>query len=187
MNLRVLARGLRFPEGPVALADGSVVLVEVARGTLSRVDPDGRVEVVAELGGGPNGAALGPDGAVYVCNNGGFRWHEDRHGLRPLAQADDYRGGRIERVDLATGAARVLYDAGPNGPLKGPNDIVFDRAGGMWFSDLGKARARDMDRGGVYYARADGSSIERGDLPAADPERHRPFARRDAPVRRRDP
>ena len=90
------------------MSDGSVLLVEVARGTLSRVRPDGEIEVVAELGGGPNGAALGPDGAVYVCNNGGFRWHEGRHGLLPLGQADDYSGGRIERVDLATGAVRVL-------------------------------------------------------------------------------
>jgi len=169
MNLRVVASGLRFPEGPIAMADGSVVLVEVARGTLSRVRADGRVEVVAKLGGGPNGAALGPDGAVYVCNSGGFRWHEDRHGLRPIGQAEDYSGGRIERVDLASGAARVLYTAGPNGPLKGPNDIVFDRAGGMWFTDLGKARARDMDRGGVYYATADGASISEAIYPMLTP------------------
>ena len=151
------------------MSDGSVLLVEVARGTLSRVRPDGVVEVIAELGGGSNGAALGPDGAVYVCNNGGFRWHEGRHGLLPLGQADDYRGGRIERVDLATGAVRVLYDAGPNGPLRGPNDIVFDRAGGMWFTDLGKARARDMDRGGVYYASIDGGSISEAIYPLLTP------------------
>lgn len=151
------------------MSDRSVLLVEVARGTLSRVRPDGAVEVVAELGGGPNGAALGPDGAVYVCNNGGFRWHEGRHGLLPLGQADDYGGGRIERVDLATGAVRVLYDAGPNGPLRGPNDIVFDRAGGMWFTDLGKARARDMDRGGVYYASIDGGSISEAIYPLLTP------------------
>ncbi|HUJ88122.1 MAG TPA: SMP-30/gluconolactonase/LRE family protein [Burkholderiales bacterium] len=169
LNFRIVARGLRFPEGPLALADGSVLLVEVARGTLSRVRPDGAVEVVAELGGGPNGAALGPDGAVYVCNNGGFRWREDRHGLRPLGQADDYRGGRIERVDLARGEARVLYEAGPNGPLRGPNDIVFDRAGGMWFTDMGKARARELDRGGVYYARIDGGSISEAVYPLLTP------------------
>ena len=169
INLRIVATGLRFPEGPIAMSDGSVILVEVARGTLSRVRPDGAVEVVAELGGGPNGAALGPDGAVYVCNNGGFRWHEDRHGLRPLGQADEYSGGRIERVDPASGEARVLYDAGPNGPLKGPNDIVFDRAGGMWFTDLGKARARDMDRGGVYYASIDGGSIREAVYPLLTP------------------
>ena len=74
MKLREVASGLQFPEGPVAMADGSVLVVEIARGTLSRVTPDGRIHVVADLGGGPNGAAIGPDGAVYVCNNGGFSW-----------------------------------------------------------------------------------------------------------------
>ena len=68
----VLARGLQFPEGPVAMADGSVLVVEIRRGTLTRVDVDGKVEVVATPGGGPNGAAIGPDGACYLCNNGGF-------------------------------------------------------------------------------------------------------------------
>jgi hypothetical protein len=151
------------------MPDGTVVLVEIERRTLSRVHADGKIEVIAQLGGGPNGAALGPDGAVYVCNNGGLRFHEDKHGLRPTAQADDYSGGRIERVDLKTGETRVLYRDGGNGPLRGPNDIVFDRAGGMWFTDLGKTRARDMDRGGVYYAAADGSSIREAIYPMLTP------------------
>src|SRR5262249_26358837 len=69
---RVVATGLCFPEGPVAMADASVVLVEIERQTLSRVLADGTVQVIARTGGGPNGAALGPDGAFYVCNNGGF-------------------------------------------------------------------------------------------------------------------
>ena len=76
MDFELVTEGLEFPEGPIAMADGSVVLVEIKRQTLTRVRPDGRQEVIAELGGGPNGAAVGPDGAVYVCNNGGFAWAE---------------------------------------------------------------------------------------------------------------
>jgi len=167
--MRTIATGLRFPEGPIAMPDGTIVLVEIERGTLSRVTPGGRTEVIAKLGGGPNGAAIGPDGAVYVCNNGGLRWHEDQHGLRPVGQPDGYGGGRIERVDLATGAVRVLYTGTEKGPLKGPNDLVFDRAGGMWFTDLGKTRERDMDRGGVYYATADGSQIREVIYPMLTP------------------
>ena len=167
--MRTIATGLRFPEGPIAMPDGAIVLVEIERGTLSRVTPDGRTEIIAKLGGGPNGAAIGPDGAVYICNNGGLRWHEDQHGLRPVGQPDDYAGGRIERVDLATGAVRVLYTRTEKGPLKGPNDIVFDRAGGMWFTDLGKTREREMDRGGVYYATADGSQIREVIYPMLTP------------------
>lgn len=156
---REIASGLRFPEGPVALPDGSVLVVEIARGTLTRVSPEGRVEVVAECGGGPNGAALGPDGKVYVTNNGGFEWIEGRHGLRPHLQAKSYAGGSIQRVDLATGAVETLYTEGPNDRLRGPNDLVFDTHGGFWFTDLGKTRERDWDRGALYYAKADGSEI----------------------------
>src|SRR5258708_40343119 len=71
---RELASGLQFPEGPIALPDGSVIVVEMRRQTLSRVTPGGQVEIIAELGGGPNGAALGPDGRLYVANNGGACW-----------------------------------------------------------------------------------------------------------------
>ena len=174
MKIREITSGLQFPEGPVALADGSIVLVEIARGTLSRVTPDGRISVVAQLGGGPNGAAIGPDGQCYVCNNGGFAWHRGGDGiLRPIAQAPDYSGGRIERVDLATGKFERVYDkvATANGEagLRGPNDIVFDAHGGFWFTDLGKTRAREMDRGGIYYGRADGSLVREIAQPVLTP------------------
>ena len=159
MKIRQLASGLQFPEGPVAMDDGSVLLVEIARGTLSRVTPDGRVQVVARLGGGPNGAAIGPDGAVYVCNNGGFEYTTEADGcFRPVAQARDYAGGRIERVDLATGRFERLFDAVDGVGLRGPNDLVFDAAGGFYFTDLGKSRADDMDHGGVFYAPAGGAA-----------------------------
>ncbi len=170
MKIREIASGLQFPEGPVAMDDGSVLLVEIARGTLSRVTPDGRVQVVAQLGGGPNGAAIGPDGAVYVCNNGGFRFHSDAEGyLRPVAQADDYSGGRIERVRLETGRAERLFDSAGDVALRGPNDIVFDAQGGFYFTDLGKVREREMDRGGVFHARSDGGAAVAVAHPAMTP------------------
>ncbi|MET0194596.1 MAG: SMP-30/gluconolactonase/LRE family protein [Hyphomicrobiaceae bacterium] len=159
--LREVTSGLRFPEGPVALPDGSVLVVEIEARTLTRVAPDGRKTVVSRHTGGPNGAAIGPDGKVYICNNGGFSWHEDtQYGLRPTGQAEDYSGGRIERVDLVTGAIETLYTHCDGHMLRGPNDLVFDAHGGFYFTDLGKTRARDMDRGAVYYGKADGSLIK---------------------------
>jgi gluconolactonase len=160
-SLKEITSGLRFPEGPVAMPDGSVLLVEIENARLTRVAPDGRKTTVAQHTGGPNGAAIGPDGKVYICNNGGFSWHEDpKYGLRTTGQAKDYSGGRIERVDLATGKIETLYTECDGFPLKGPNDLVFDAHGGFYFTDLGKTRARELDRGGVYYAKADGSSIK---------------------------
>jgi gluconolactonase len=167
--MREITSGLGFPEGPIAMPDGSVILVEIRRGTLSRVRPDGTIEVVAETRGGPNGAAVGPDGAVYVCNNGGFEWHDLGGLVVPGNQPADYIGGRIQRVDVKTGRVDDLYTACDGHPLRGPNDIVFDTTGGFWFTDHGKIRERDRDRTGVYYARPDGSMIREAIFPLDAP------------------
>lgn len=159
MEFEVIASGLAFPEGPVMLADGGVLVVEIAAGTITRVGLDGRKSVLARTGGGPNGAAFGPDGHLYVCNNGGFAWAEVDGGLRPAGQPADYSGGRIERVNIATGKVEVLYTHCNGIALKGPNDIVFDAAGGFYFTDHGKRRPRELDLGGLYHATIDGSTI----------------------------
>jgi gluconolactonase len=150
-DIRVLATDLEFPEGPVVMPDGSVVLVEIRGQRLTRVYPDGRKEVVAKIPGGPNGAALGPDGKIYVCNNGGFSWIPTRNMIMPGPQPDDYRGGSIQRVDLQSGEVETVVDKCGEHGLRGPNDLVFDKHGGLWFTDLGKRRHREMDVGAVYY------------------------------------
>ena len=164
-----IATGLQFPEGPIAMPDGSIILVEIQRGTVSRVSPEGSIEVIATPGGGPNGAAIGPDGACYICNNGGFEWHERNSLVFPGDQPNDYSGGRIERVDLSSGEVNVLYTECNGNPLRGPNDIVFDRQGGFWFTDHGKNRPRDKDRTGVYYATIDGQHIREVIFPMEAP------------------
>ncbi len=168
-QLHYLTDKLRFPEGPIAMADGSVIVVEIERGTLSRVSRDGEIGVIASPGGGPNGAAIGPDGCCYVCNNGGFNWNESQDGLRPTGKADDHSGGRIEKIDLQTGEVTRLYDRAQNGPLSAPNDIVFDRTGGFWFTDTGAGGHRAIDRGGIYYGRPDGSAITEALFPMLQP------------------
>jgi gluconolactonase len=165
----MMASGLNFPEGPVALPDGSVLLVEIAAGRLTRVLPSGEVKVVAEVGGGPNGAALGPDGHCYICNNGGFSWRTDDGFTRPTGPAADYQGGAVQRVNLRTGGVEALYTQCDGIPLHGPNDIVFDRQGGFWFSDFGKTFEDRIMRGAVYYASSDGSFIRRAAHPVLTP------------------
>ncbi len=162
MDIELVCEGLEFPEGPIALPDGDVLLVEIRRGTLSRVKPDGRVVVVAQTGGGPNGAAIGPDGAIYITNNGGsFEWL-DQGGLTiPGPCPASHTGGYIQRYDLKTGKLSTLYDSCDGKRLVGPNDIVFDKQGGMWFTDHGTSNDEGRKYGGVYYAKADGSFISR--------------------------
>ncbi len=171
-GMRIIAEGLRFPEGPVAMADGSVILTEIERGQITRIAPDGSKSVVATPGGGPNGLAIGPDGKLYCCNNGGFNWNEAGGFLAPHGIADDYSGGRIERIDINTGEVEILYKSGDFGcTLRGPNDIVFDGHGGFWFTDHGKVdyRARCHDIVGIFYAKADGSHIEEVIFPSYNP------------------
>ena len=156
--LVTVTEGLAFPEGPVALRDGSVLVVEIAGCRLTRVRADGGHEVIASLEGGPNGAALGPDGWVYVCNSGGWEYQREPNGwLRPTRQSA--RAGWIERVRLATGEVERLYEACGRRALRSPNDLVFDRHGGFYFTDHGKRVARNHALGGLYYAQADGSGI----------------------------
>ena len=171
-DFTLVADGLRFPEGPVVLLDGSVLLVEIAAGRITRVTPDGGKETVAEPGGGPNGLAPGPDGMLYCCNNGGFEWNESEGYLAPHGIARDYAGGRIERIDPTTGAVEILYKSGDHGcTLRGPNDIVFDAHGGFWFTDHGKVdyAKRCHDVVGIFYAKADGSFLEEVVFPSNNP------------------
>lgn len=161
-DVRILTDGLAFPEGPVVMPDGSVVVVEIQAGRLTRVTEDGDKDVVAEPGGGPNGAALGPDGRLYVANNGGSFRYQTVMGMNLPSHPppDSWTGGRIERIDPESGEVDVLYEACDGIELRGPNDLVFDTAGGFYFTDHGVRQERESDRTGVYYARPDGSSIE---------------------------
>ena len=172
-ELREITSGLEFPEGPVAMNDGSVLVTEIQGGRITRVQPDGTKETVAEPGGGPNGAAIGPDGKLYVTNNGGSFQYVDMGGLNFPHQPppDTWNGGRIERIDIETGEVDVLYEECDGHPLRAPNDLVFDAHGGFYFTDHGVVddEARVHQIAGIYYAKADGSAITEVVYPSDDP------------------
>lgn len=157
-GLQKLAEGLGFPEGPVVCPDGSLIVTEIKEGRLTRIAPDGAKTLFSACGGGPNGLAFGPDGALYLCNNGGNRYADGfSMGVGPHP---NYAGGYIQRVDAKTGEAKVLYAEVDGHRLSAPNDIVFDAQGGFYFTDVGKRFSRNRDHGGLYYALPDGSRIE---------------------------
>jgi gluconolactonase len=162
MEFEVVAEGLEFPEGPIAMADGSVILTEIKGRRLTRIWPDGRRETVCETGGGPNGSALGPDGAIYITNNGGsFEWLDNNGLTIPGPTPASHQGGSIQRFDLKTGKLETLYEACDGRRLVGPNDLVFDKSGGFWFTDHGCSTPEGRKFGALYYAKPDGSHISR--------------------------
>jgi gluconolactonase len=159
----VIASELGFPEGPIALASGDVIVVEMFAGKLTRVHADGKRSVVATLGGGPNGAAIGPDGRCYVCNNGGVDAKAVEASLHGGAgekmETHGDSNGCIQVIDIDSGTVETLYRACGTQPLLAPNDLVFDRHGGFYFTDLGKGQGHLREMGAVYYATPDGKSI----------------------------
>jgi gluconolactonase len=162
MDIELVTEGLKFPEGPIAMADGSIILTEIEGETLTRVMPDGSKTTVAHCGGGPNGAAIGPDGAIYVTNNGGsFVWMKQNGLTIPGATPPSHVGGSIQRVDIATGAVETLYESCDGRRLIGPNDLAFDQEGGFWFTDHGCGTPEGRKFGALYYARPDGRHIVR--------------------------
>jgi len=151
-DIDVLAEGLGFCEGPVVMPDGSVLVLGLDSGNIFRAW-DGRQEVFKHIGGGPNGAQLGPDGALYICNLGGV------DPANP-SFADANQPGRIERLDLETGKLERLFDHVGDIALSAPNDLVFDADCGFWFTDYGKVLPECYARGGVYYCNADRSVVK---------------------------
>jgi gluconolactonase len=162
MDVQVITEGLEFPEGPIAMQDGSVILTEIKGQRLTRVTPDGKKTTVVETGGGPNGAAIGPDGAIYITNNGGsFEWLDNQGMTIPGPTPPSHTGGMIQRYDLSTGKLTTLYSECDGKKLIGPNDLVFDKQGGFWFSDHGCSTPEGKKFGALYYAKSDGSHISR--------------------------
>jgi gluconolactonase len=160
MDMELVCEGLEFPEGPIAMADGSVILTEIKAQRISRVTPDGRRETVVETGGGPNGAAIGPDGALWITNNGGsFVWLDNGGLTIPGPTPPTHTGGMIQRYDFKSGKLETVYDACDGKGLVGPNDLVFDKQGGFWFTDHGCSTPDGRKSGAIYYAKADGGHI----------------------------
>lgn len=162
--MRTWASGLAFPEGPVLMPDGSVILSELLGNRVVRVWEDGTKTVIAEPVGMPNGLAFGPDGHLYCANMGGLLNPE---AVSWLQGADvsrlKYRGGSIQRIDIATGEVVDIVAEADGLGLRAPDDLIFDSSGGFYFTDIGvnDAQRRVNDETGIYYVPADLSHARR--------------------------
>jgi gluconolactonase len=174
IGFEVLGTGLGFTEGPVVAEDGTVYCVDIDGGRVLHLT-GGQATAVAKPGGGPNGMAAHTARTALVANNGGFLWTEVRGVRIPIDhpthtnEPPGFRGGWIERVDLVSGDVTVLHRECDGRPLRGPNDLVIDEAGGVWFTDHGKGRRASVDRGGLYYIPPGGDRVIEKAFPLLGP------------------
>ncbi len=170
---RCLAEGLAFPESPVVLDDGSVVVSEMAAGRITRVRPDGATELVAQTGGGPNGVARLPDGRLVVCQNGGSTfglgpWPYEFDGcatlFRPIGPPDEPVVPALQLVDedgqVSTITTEFSTRSGTKLPLMRPSDVCVDSQGGFYVTDGGAVRSRTRGMTGLLYGTVDGDLRE---------------------------
>lgn len=169
LTWRTIAEGLAFPEGPVPLSDGSVLVSEMAAGRIVRVHSGGDRQVVAVTGGGPNGVAVLDRHTLAVCQGGGSGWSVRRWPYPGPGSVDLFLPGgpaasplvpQVQRVG-SDGSIDTMFTNDINGePLKRPSDVVADRRGGLYLTDFGGLRGRTRSTAGVLYAPPSGDLRE---------------------------
>ena len=142
-EFELIADGLRFPEAPVVMDDGSVIVVEIEAKRITRCWPGGKKDVIATPGGGPNGLAIGPGGKLYCCNNGGFEYVESNgylaphgidsgHGLAQRMAGREVEGQRRRR-ELAQmmdrQRRRLLDDFGDGADRRRLHEVLHEAVG----------------------------------------------------------
>ncbi len=124
MDPTLLASDLGFPEGPVVMPDGAIVICDGNTGELLRWS-EGEMATHARTGGSPWGALLGADGAIYVTQGGDVPGSGETGTVCGIQRA--WPDGRVELLaSVVAGFA-----------LAGPNDLAFGTDGRLYFTDSG--------------------------------------------------
>ena len=122
-ELQEITSGLEFPEGPIAMKRRQRArLRDRRRADHARRARTARRTWWPSAEAARTARAIGPDGKLYVSNNGGSFRYMDMGGLDFPHQPppESWNGGRIERIDIETGEVDVLYEECDGLPLRGP-------------------------------------------------------------------
>ena len=127
-----------FTEGPAVARDGTLFFTNIPVSKILRLDPDTReLSVFRENTNATNGLLFDPNGGLLACEGG---------------------AGRVTRIDVATGQARVLASTYRGFPFAAPNDLDRDRHGRIYFSSRpGVKNEAHGNRNAVYRLDPDGT------------------------------
>jgi gluconolactonase len=153
-DIQVVAQDFGGGEGPSVLPDGEIVFMGGSGGLLG-IAPGGQLQtLVSPLAAVGTAPARKEPNILYAARMDITRIAGGPGTpLKPRPAGSTAPAGAILRVDLSTKAVSELYTLQDGQLLVGPNKLVVDDWGDIWFSDVLE--------GSVYWARADGTSIRR--------------------------
>ncbi|MDB5313458.1 MAG: SMP-30/Gluconolaconase/LRE domain protein [Gemmataceae bacterium] len=125
-----------FTEGPAADAGGNVYFSDIPKERIHKIDPAGKVTAFREKSNHANGLMVNAKGEIVACEMDGAVAAYSPDGKDRRVITDKYEGKR--------------YNA--------PNDLVLDRAGGVYFTDPAFRAPTPLPQGktAVYYVDAGG-------------------------------
>jgi gluconolactonase len=138
----VVAQGLRGTEGPIAGPDGALLLTEQSASVITKIDAQGNRSTFLDNTSGCQGLTFDQKGRLI--------------GVLPATK----------QIAALMPTRTVLASAFQGRPFLGPNDLVADRKGGVYFTDPGAYPPAGQfltEIPAVYYVRPDGALIRIAD------------------------
>jgi gluconolactonase len=115
VEAELVQEGFTFTEGPLGMADGSLLFTDIRVSRIHRLDASGKITTLHEQTNGANGLALARDGELLAAEG---------------------EGKRVSRRNR-DGTVTVLTDDFEGKPFLAPNDLIVDAKGGIYFTDPG--------------------------------------------------
>lgn len=129
-KVELVQEGFVFTEGPVGTVDGGLYFSDLQTADRTyRMEPDGKISIFREHTNGMNGMAVAPDGGLLGVEG---------------------TGKRVSRV-APTGNTTMLTEGTAKQPILGPNDLITDMRGGIYFTDPGPRPIVPGRKVYVYY------------------------------------
>ncbi|MEQ8788455.1 MAG: SMP-30/gluconolactonase/LRE family protein [Pirellulaceae bacterium] len=146
-EVKKLADGFIFTEGPARDAQGNVYFTDIRNNRIHKWSTDGQLSTFRENSGAANGLYFDADGNLLVCEGG---------------------NRRLTRISPDGKKVDVLADSYNGKKLNSPNDLWPDAKGGVYFTDprYGSEEGLEQDGFHVYYLPPGGGELVRviGDL-----------------------